>query len=76
MGEGVLIEMPRQFGNGGGDRIPRFRGAIVAIARIGRRLARRGRGDTVIHWIWVVEGVLPRGGCERKVLKHSERGST
>ena len=71
----MLAEMLRQLGDGGGDRKASLRGGLVAVVVTRRRLARGGGGDAVMHWIRLVESVLPGGASEGEVLEHSKRVS-
>ena len=72
-GEGVLIEVARQLGDGGVNRVSSLGGGRVGGVVTRGRLSRRGRGDRILHGVRVAEGVLPRGACEGKTLKHSGR---
>ena len=69
----MLTETLRQFGDGGGARKASLRGGLVAAVVTRRQLARRGGGDAVMHWIWLVESVLPGGASEGEILEHGEK---
>ena len=68
-------ELLRQFGDGGGARKDSVRGDLVAAVVTRRRLARGRGGDAVMHWIWLVESVLPGGASEGEVLEHGKKVS-